>query len=92
MPAYYAMQVWETEGNSFIQFREDDNGIMGHTVENSHLNSAIFSKISETNDFGERKAKIDLSFGNGIEHIERLESQGLLKLSFKDGSEVYTKL
>jgi 2-octaprenylphenol hydroxylase len=48
MPAYYNMQVWETEGNSFIQFKEDDNGIMGHTIENSHLQSAVFSKISDT--------------------------------------------
>jgi ubiquinone biosynthesis UbiH/UbiF/VisC/COQ6 family hydroxylase len=92
MPAYYNMQVWETEGNSFIQFKEDDNGIMGHTIENSHLQSAVFSKISETDNHGDQKAKIDLKFGDQITKVDRLEGQGLLKVTFKDGSEVYTKL
>ena len=91
---YYNMQVWETEGNSFMQFNEEGNGIMGYTIENDHLTSAGYKKITENNKTNKEigQSGIDLNFGDTITQVEKLPDRGLLRVTFKSGEQAYTKL
>ena len=78
MKPYYFMQVWETDGDSYIQFKEDDASSMGFTIENDHLSAGLYSKILEQQQ-NKEISSIDTRFKDTIKEINRLENEGMLE-------------
>lgn len=78
------MQIWETEGNSFVKLNENPSKELGYAVEAIHLQSALYERIQNLEN-------IKLEIPNKITDIKK-ENSNFAKVILDDEAKVLAKL